>query len=96
MNDTVFFLMSTTSNVVILKIIFMQFQLASIRIEIGDKSCDLVADFNSYLGVTFKKPVYFHIQLKCFPILVYLYSEKEINILKIVFSENCVKYVNLA
>ena len=57
----------------------MQFQLASSRIEIGDKSCDLVADFNSYLGVTFKKPVYFHIQLKCFPILVYLYSEKEIN-----------------
>ena len=74
----------------------MQFKLPSSRIEIGDKSCDLVADFNSYLGVTFKKPVYFHIQLKCFPILVYLYSEKEINILKIVFSENCVKYVNLA
>ena len=96
MNDTIFFLMSTTSNVVIIKILFMQFQLASSRIEIGDKSCDLVADFNSYLGVTFKKPVYFHIQLKCFPILVYLYSEKEINILKIVFSENCVKYVNLA
>ena len=76
-NDTVFFLMSTTSNVVILKIIFMQFQLASTRIEIGDKSCDLVADFNSYFEVTFKKPAYFHIQLKFFPIwYIYILQRK--------------------
>ena len=69
--------MSTTNNVVILKILFMQFQLASTRIEIGDKSCDLVADFNSYFEVTLKKPVYLHIQLKCFPIwYIYILQRK--------------------